>query len=49
MLADLQLIQYVVTGRRLPTVHLPKPPIFKMTIYAPNEVVAKSRFWWVLD
>ena len=43
----MQLTQYVVTGRKKPTVNLPKPPLFKMTIYAPNVVVAKSRFWCV--
>ena len=41
----LQLVQYEVTGRKRPTVHLPKPSIFKMTIYAPDAVTAKSRFW----
>lgn len=32
----------------MPTVHLPKPAIFKMTIYASNTVDAKSRFWYFL-
>merc|ERR1719198_1026959 len=48
MKASGQLTQYVVTGRKYPTVHLPKPSIYKMTIYAPNTVTAKSRFWYFL-
>jgi hypothetical protein len=40
-----QLKEFVVVGRKVPTVHLPKPAIYKMTIYAPNTVDAKSRFW----
>jgi len=38
----------VVTGRKRPTIHMPKPSIYKMTIYAPDTVCAKSRFWYFL-
>jgi large subunit ribosomal protein L18Ae len=38
----------VVTGRKKPTQYLAKPAIYKMTIFAPNEVVATSRFWYFL-
>ena len=42
------LTEYVVTGRKLPTVYVQKPAIYKMTIYAPDTVTAKSRFWYFL-
>jgi hypothetical protein len=45
----LQLIEYVIIGRKLPSKEQPKPSLFKMTIYAPNVVVAKSRYWYFLS
>eukprot|EP00729_Bicosta_minor_P007572 gene7572-26388_t len=48
MKASGQLTEFVVTGRKLPTVHVAKPAIYKMTIYAPDVVTAKSRFWYFL-
>ena len=44
-----QLRQYEIIGRKLPTKAEPKQPLYKMTIFAPNEVVAKSRFWYFLS
>lgn len=44
-----QLKQYTVVGRRLPSEAHPKPTLYKMTIFAPNEVHAKSRFWYFLS
>merc|ERR1711916_103004 len=43
-----QLFQYEIIGRKLPSAQDPKPKLYKMTIFAPNEVVAKSRFWYFL-
>ena len=40
--------EYQVVGRHLPTEHEPVPKIYRMRIFAPNEVVAKSRFWYFL-
>lgn len=40
--------KYVVYGRRLPSEKFPEPEVFRMTIYALNEIVAKSRFWYHL-
>jgi large subunit ribosomal protein L18Ae len=37
--------QYHVVGRKAPTEADPTPAIFRMRLFAPNEVVAKSRFW----
>lgn len=33
-------------GRKLPSKEEPEPPLYKLQIFAPNKVVAKSRFWY---
>ena len=35
-------------GRHLPTETQPTPKLYRMRIFAPNTVVAKSRFWYFL-
>jgi len=42
--------QYQVVGRLKPSAEkgTRKANIFKMNIFAPNEVVAKSRFWYYM-
>jgi len=40
--------EYQVIGRHLPTDAEPSPKLFRMRIFAPDEVVAKSRFWYYL-
>ncbi|TNJ29452.1 Ribosomal protein L18a [Giardia muris] len=40
--------KYVVYGRKLPSEQEPAPEVYKMVIYAPNEIVAKGRFWYHL-
>lgn len=35
-------------GRHLPTESNPTPAMYRMRIFAPNTVVAKSRFWYFL-
>ena len=42
------LQEFQVVGRHLPTEHDPSPKLFRMRIFAVNEVVAKSRFWYFL-
>ena len=44
-----QLSEYTIVGRKLPSKEVKNPPLFKMTIFAPNTVVAKSRFWYFLS
>jgi large subunit ribosomal protein L18Ae len=44
-----QLYQYEIVGRKYPTPKEPKQPLYKMTIFAPNETSAKSRFWYFLS
>jgi len=43
-----RLQEYQVIGRHLPTESNPTPSLYRMRIFAPNEVVAKSRFWYFL-
>ena len=45
---QMPLQEYQVVGRHLPTESEPTPKIYRMRIFAPNEVVAKSRFWYFL-
>ncbi|KAI5955136.1 RPL20B [Candida jiufengensis] len=44
-----RLNEYQVIGRRLPTESAPEPKLFRMRIFAPNTVVAKSRYWYFLQ
>lgn len=43
-----RLHEYQVIGRHLPTEANPTPKLYRMRIFAPNDVVAKSRFWYFL-
>ncbi|PKS12701.1 hypothetical protein jhhlp_000909 [Lomentospora prolificans] len=43
-----RLQEYEVIGRHLPTEANPTPTLYRMTIFAPNTAVAKSRFWYFL-
>ncbi|TMW65372.1 hypothetical protein Poli38472_008014 [Pythium oligandrum] len=40
--------QFQVVGRKAPTDKEPNPPAYRMKIFAANEVLAKSRFWYFL-
>jgi len=42
------LTEYQVIGRHLPTETNPSPKLYRMRIFAVNEAVAKSRFWYFL-
>lgn len=44
-----RLNEYQVIGRRLPTDSVPEPKLYRMRIFAPNVVVAKSRYWYFLQ
>lgn len=41
--------EYQVVGRRIPTDADPTPKVYRMRIFAQNDVVAKSRFWYFLS
>lgn len=40
--------EYQIVGRKLANANEANPQLFKMRIFAPNEVVAKSRFFYFL-
>jgi large subunit ribosomal protein L18Ae len=44
----LQLKEFEVIGRKLPTGREKVTPLYKMRIFAPDAIVAKSRFWYFL-
>ena len=41
--------KFIVAGRHVPTETDKNPEVFRMTIYAPNEIVASSRFFYHLN
>merc|ERR1711939_48412 len=43
-----RLAEYQVMGRKLPSDKDASPKLYRMRVFAPNEVVAKSRFWYYL-
>merc|ERR1712212_653749 len=43
------LKEYSVIGRKLPSDAVPAPQLYKMRIFAPDVVTAKSRFWYFLS
>lgn len=44
----LQIKQYQVVGRLIPTEAQPNPPVLRMRLFAANKVLASSRFWYFL-
>merc|ERR1712110_710597 len=44
-----QMKTFQVIGRAQPTEAVPEPKLYKMKLFAPNEVVAKSRYWYFLS
>ena len=48
MKAKGDLKEYEVIGRKLPTEKEKTTPLYKMRIFAPDRIVAKSRFWYFL-
>uniref|UniRef100_A0A2K5WLI1 Large ribosomal subunit protein eL20 n=1 Tax=Macaca fascicularis TaxID=9541 RepID=A0A2K5WLI1_MACFA len=49
MKASGTLREYKAVGRCLPTPKCHTPPLYRMRIFAPNHVVAKSRFWYFVS
>jgi hypothetical protein len=47
--AAMVMRQYQVAGRRAPKDKLDHPTIFRMNVFAPNDIVARSRFWYFLS
>jgi len=42
------LREFRVIGRKQPTENEPETPLYRMRIFAPDAIVAKSRFWYFL-
>jgi large subunit ribosomal protein L18Ae len=40
--------QYQVVGRKAPTDDHPNPEAYRMIVFAPNKVIAKSKFWYYM-
>jgi len=47
-LAKGTLKEYRVIGRKMPTESEPVTPLYRMRIFATDQIVAKSRFWYFL-
>merc|ERR1719163_2373357 len=41
-----KLKQFYIVGRRLPSEQTPEPTLYRLRIFAPNEVLARSKFWY---
>jgi large subunit ribosomal protein L18Ae len=42
------LKEYKVVGRRVPNERAPNPSLYRMRIFAPDPVTARSRFWYFM-
>lgn len=40
--------QYQVVGRKAATADVPNPEAYRMIVFAPNAVIAKSKFWYYM-
>ena len=40
--------QFQVVGRKAPTTEFPNPEAYRILIFAPNPVIAKSKFWYFM-
>ena len=45
---QMKIRQYLVMGRKLPTEQDPTPKVYAIRLFARNEVIAKSKFWYHL-
>mmetsp|Transcript_75462 Transcript_75462/g.87712 ORF Transcript_75462/g.87712 Transcript_75462/m.87712 type:complete len:188 (+) Transcript_75462:70-633(+) len=43
---QMKIRQFLVTGRRIPTEKHPQPEIISMRLFARDETLAKSKFWY---
>merc|ERR1711937_915982 len=44
-----ELKEYEIVGRKHPSAADPNPSVYRMQIFAPNSVAAKSRFWFFVS
>merc|ERR1712174_12433 len=43
------LREFLVTGRKLPSASEPHTPIYRVRLFAPDPICAKSRFWYFVS
>merc|ERR1711970_1132280 len=43
------LREFVVTGRKLPSDSQSSPPLYRVRLFAPDPIAAKSRFWYFVS
>merc|ERR1712018_446929 len=43
------LREFLVTGRKLPSAGQPNTPIYRVRLFAPDTIAAKSRFWYFVS
>merc|ERR1712078_113794 len=43
------LREFLVTGRKLPSATEPHTPIYRVRLFAPDPIAAKSRFWYFVS
>ena len=48
-LSFFQLKEFEIIGRALPTEKNSSPPLYKMRIFAPDEVIGKSKYWYFVS
>jgi len=41
--------QYIVIGRHKPKAEEPNPALYRIKVFAPNAVIARSRFWYYMS
>nr|AGE89254.1 60S ribosomal protein L18a [Cryptocaryon irritans] len=46
---QMNIHQYLVTGRRLPSEQDKEPQIYAIRVFAKNEILAKSKFWYQMS
>jgi len=40
--------QFQVVGRKAPTAEFPNPEAYRMIVFAPNAVIARSKYWYFM-
>merc|ERR1712167_18924 len=48
-MGDSKYHEYQVVGRMVPTEKYPETKIYRMKLFAPNDVIAKSKFWYFMS
>merc|ERR1712008_424805 len=43
------LREFIVTGRKLPSDAQSSPPLYRVRLFAPDPIAAKSRFWYFVS